>query len=68
MGHEVVGTDPDGRRVAINPLVACGTCDSVHARRSPTSAVTRALLGVQRPGGYAERVVATARSLHRLPG
>jgi threonine dehydrogenase-like Zn-dependent dehydrogenase len=66
MGHEVVGTDPDGRRVAINPLVACRQCDSC-LRGASNLCRTRELLGVQRPGGYAELVAAPRDSLHLVP-
>ena len=66
MGHEVAGTDPDGRRVAINPLAACGRCDSCERGASNLCRV-RKLLGVQRPGGYAELVAAPRESLHVIP-
>lgn len=66
MGHEVVGTDPDGQRVAVNPLVSCGRCDSC-VRGAGNLCRSRQLLGVHRPGGYAERVVVSPASLHRIP-
>lgn len=66
MGHEVVGTDPSGRRVAVNPLVSCGRCDSC-ARGATNLCRDRALLGVHRPGGYAELVAVPPDSLHVLP-
>ncbi len=55
MGHEFVGTTPDGRRVAVNPLLSCGECDSCTAGR-PQVCRRRGLLGVHRAGGFAERV------------
>lgn len=66
MGHEFVGHTEDGRRYAINPLVSCGTCDM--CRRHQTQLCrSRALLGVHRAGGFAERVVVPRSSLHELP-
>lgn len=67
MGHEVAGTTPDGRRVVANPLVSCGACDSCR-RGEPQLCRTRELLGVHRPGGFAETVAVPAGALHDLPG
>jgi threonine dehydrogenase-like Zn-dependent dehydrogenase len=66
MGHEFVGRLDDGRRVAVNPLVSCGTCDLCLAGK-PQLCRTRALLGVHRAGGFAERVAVPRSSLHDLP-
>ena len=66
MGHEIAGTTPDGRRVVVNPLVSCGTCDLCR-NGQPQICRSRELLGVQRPGGFAEKVVVPAGSLHDLP-
>ena len=66
MGHEFVGTTADGRRVAVNPLLACGTCDCCTAGR-PQVCRSRALLGVHRAGGFAEQVAVPRAALHDLP-
>jgi threonine dehydrogenase-like Zn-dependent dehydrogenase len=66
MGHEVVGVDDAGRRVAVNPLFSCGTCD-LCSRGLPHVCRERGLLGVHRPGGFAERVAVPADALHVLP-
>jgi threonine dehydrogenase-like Zn-dependent dehydrogenase len=66
MGHEFAGTTPDGRRVVVNPLVSCGTCDLCR-QGLPQICRSRQLLGVQRPGGFAENVVVPAGSLYDLP-
>lgn len=66
MGHEFAGTTPDGRRVVVNPLVTCGTCDLCRGGQ-PQLCRSRELLGVQRPGGFAENVVVPRESLHHLP-
>lgn len=66
MGHEFVGHTADGRRVAINPLVPCGTCDLCASGRTQLCR-TRALLGIHAPGGFAERVAVPSASLHELP-
>jgi threonine dehydrogenase-like Zn-dependent dehydrogenase len=66
MGHEFAGETADGRRVVVNPLVSCGHCDLCTAGR-PQVCRSRELLGVQRPGGFAERVAVPASTLHDLP-
>jgi threonine dehydrogenase-like Zn-dependent dehydrogenase len=53
MGHEFVGRTRDDRRVVVNPLIVCGTCDGCVAGR-PQVCRHRALVGVHRPGGFAE--------------
>jgi len=66
MGHEVAGVDATGRRVAVNPLLSCGRCDLCR-RGLPQVCRERGLLGVHRPGGFAERVAVPAAALHVLP-
>ena len=66
MGHEFAGTTPDGTRVVVNPLLSCGVCASCTMNR-PQVCRSRQLLGVTRPGGFAERVSVPRSSLHRLP-
>jgi 2-desacetyl-2-hydroxyethyl bacteriochlorophyllide A dehydrogenase len=56
MGHEFVGRRlDDGARVAINPLISCGRCDQC-LPGARNLCRERQLLGVHRPGGFAERV------------
>jgi threonine dehydrogenase-like Zn-dependent dehydrogenase len=52
MGHEIVGVDPSGRRVAVNPLLSCGHCD-LCSRGLTEVCRERGLIGVHRPGGFA---------------
>jgi threonine dehydrogenase-like Zn-dependent dehydrogenase len=66
MGHEFIGRAPDGRRVAVNPLISCGQCDRCRAGH-PQLCRTRALLGVHRAGGFAERVAVPPAQMHDLP-
>jgi D-arabinose 1-dehydrogenase-like Zn-dependent alcohol dehydrogenase len=66
MGHEFVGRTDDGRRVAVNPLLSCGTCELCH-RGETQLCRSRVLLGAHVAGGFAERVVAPLASLHNLP-
>ncbi|MED5438557.1 MAG: alcohol dehydrogenase catalytic domain-containing protein, partial [Actinomycetota bacterium] len=55
-GHEVAGRLVDGTSVAVQPTVACGTCDrcSVGAAQQCRSMV---LYGIGRDGGMADRLV-----------
>jgi threonine dehydrogenase-like Zn-dependent dehydrogenase len=66
MGHEIVGVDPGGRRVAVNPLLSCGTCD-LCSRGLPEVCRERGLVGVHRPGGFAQRVAVPADAVYVLP-
>lgn len=66
MGHEFAGTTPDGRRVAVNPIVSCGRCDLCRLGR-PQLCRHRAIIGVHRPGAFAERVAVPSAALHPLP-
>lgn len=66
MGHELVGTTADGRRVAVNPLAVCGHCDSCRRGR-PQLCRNRSLLGIHRPGGFAQQVAVPRSALHELP-
>ncbi len=67
MGHEFAGrlTD-DGAPVAVNPLIACGACD-LCLRGLRNVCRHRALMGIHRAGGFAERVAVPERSLVALP-
>jgi len=57
MGHELVGRRLDnGDVVAINPLINCGECDLCKLGKTNLCR-HRQLLGVHRPGGFAERIV-----------
>lgn len=76
MGHEVGGTVVEagdradvavGTDVVLNPLVPCGDCwccDEGRYNRCRNLEV----VGAQRPGAYAERVVAPAENAIPLPG
>jgi len=66
MGHEFAGETPDGRRVVVNPLVSCGSCDLCR-RGAPHLCRVRELMGVHRPGGFADRVVVPTAAVHDLP-
>jgi len=56
MGHEFAGVRVDtGEHVVVNPVVSCMTCDLCD-RGLVNVCRTREILGIQRPGGYAERV------------
>lgn len=70
LGHELVGTVLEGaragRRVTANPLIACGRCDfCVQGRDNLCS--QRTMVGMTRPGAYAERMSIPERCLIDLP-
>jgi threonine dehydrogenase-like Zn-dependent dehydrogenase len=67
MGHEFAGVRTDtGEHVAVNPLVACGRCD-ICGRGLSNVCRHRQIIGIQRPGGYAERVAVPAVNCHPAP-
>lgn len=66
MGHEFAGTTPDGRRVVINPLLSCGHCERCLSGE-PQLCGERALIGVNRDGGFAQRVAVPNSALRELP-
>ena len=74
MGHEFCGTVvetasarvPKGRRVTGNPLITCGYCDyCVQGRNNLCS--NRTMVGMTRPGAYAQYMSIPAASLVDIP-
>lgn len=65
LGHEVVGRSGDGT-FTLYPLVGCGTCARCLAGEDNLCAEWR-LIGMHRPGVFAERVAVPERSLVPLP-
>lgn len=64
MGHEIAGVRADtGAHVAVNPLVACMACD-LCGRGLPNVCRSRQILGIQRPGGFTERVAVPEVNCH----
>lgn len=70
LGHEAVGTVVSGagpgRRVVINPLVSCGTCRYCREGR-PNLCGGRQMMSMNRPGSFAEMVVAPEGNLLEVP-
>ena len=78
LGHEIAGVvravgagvDADrwkpGTPVAVRPLTGCGTCRHCQAGRSD-HCESFALVGLQRPGGFAELTTVDADELFALP-
>jgi threonine dehydrogenase-like Zn-dependent dehydrogenase len=55
-----------GARVTFNPLVVCDTCDRCLAGK-PNLCRRRQLIGVHRPGAFAQYVAVPARQCYPLP-
>ena len=70
LGHELAGEIVDGpgkgSRVTVNPLITCGRCDYCLQGRNNLCA-NRTMIGMTRPGGFAEYVTTAAASLIELP-
>ena len=66
MGHEFSGRDPKGRAVAVNPIISCGKCDLCVSGRNEVCRY-RSVVGIHRPGAFAERVAVPESQLYELP-
>lgn len=75
MGHEISGTIAGGdipagmqpgQRVAINPLISCGQCEMCRSGL-PNLCPDRQLVGLNRPGGFAEYVAVPASAVVPVP-
>jgi 2-desacetyl-2-hydroxyethyl bacteriochlorophyllide A dehydrogenase len=70
LGHELaarIADGPDaGTRVTVNPLVTCGRCEYCVTGRDNLCA-HRTMIGMTRPGGFAERIAVPARTLIEIP-
>ncbi len=66
MGHGIAGVAPDGGRVAVNPLRGCGAC-AFCWRGQAQLCDSWSLIGVQSPGGFAQKLSVPEDSLVALP-
>ncbi len=70
LGHEVVGVIASGRsagsEVVVDPTISCGVCSACRLGLSHVCEELR-LIGIDRDGGLAERLVVDATKLHRVP-
>ncbi len=70
LGHEAVGIvqtgSKKGKRVVLNPLITCGTCDHCQGGRSNLCA-ERELIGMRRAGAFAEYINIPERNLLDMP-
>ncbi|MGJ3262845.1 MAG: zinc-dependent alcohol dehydrogenase [Salinarimonas sp.] len=67
LGHEIVGTDTQGRAVAVNPLATCGTCAYCTSGRDNLCPDRRILSMPPRPGGFAQAVSAPEQYCVAIP-
>ena len=70
LGHEAAGTVVEGpgtgRRAVLNPLITCGRCDDCLGGRSNLCA-KRDLIGMYRPGAFAECIAIPEQNLIDIP-
>ena len=70
LGHEACGVvetgSLKGRRVVLNPLMTCGVCDDCCGGRSNLCR-ERELIGMNRPGAFAERIAIPEQNLIPIP-
>ena len=75
MGHEFCGTVASvapgigdlqaGDKVVVNPLISCGTCDRCRIGKGNVCR-NRQIVGIHRPGAFAEFVAVTAANISRV--
>lgn len=65
VGAEVTRVRP-GDRAVIEPVVGCGHCHPCRHGK-PNCCVNFCLIGLHRPGGFAERVIAPETNVHAVP-
>ena len=75
-GHEICGTVTEtgpqvtrvkrGELVVIEPVVGCGRCYSCRHGK-PNCCMNFCLIGLHRPGGFAELCLAPEQNVHRIP-
>ncbi|MEP6657924.1 MAG: alcohol dehydrogenase catalytic domain-containing protein [Betaproteobacteria bacterium] len=70
LGHELAGTvvagEGVGRRVTVNPLITCGTCEYCSTGRD-NLCPHRTMIGMTRAGGFAQRLSIPESSVIALP-
>ncbi len=70
LGHEAVGTvlqgSNPGQRVVLNPLITCGKCEYCLGGRQ-NLCPERDLIGMYRPGAFAEQITIPERNLIPVP-
>jgi threonine dehydrogenase-like Zn-dependent dehydrogenase len=66
LGHELCGRTPSGELVAVDPQVSCGRCPSCRAGQEQRCDARR-FVGIDLPGGFAERVAVPRRQLVVVP-
>lgn len=75
-GHEISGVVaevgpgvedlPVGAAVVVEPFIGCGACYPCRVNR-PNCCRNLQIIGLHRPGGFAEYVLAPAQNVHRVP-
>ena len=70
LGHELCGTIVEGpgvgKRVTVNPIITCGCCDYCLTGRNNLCS-NRTMIGMTRPGGFADRMAIPAASVIAIP-
>jgi len=70
LGHEAVGIARSGKfagqRVALNPLMTCGTCDFCSSGNEHLCP-SRELIGMRVPGAFAESVAICEENIYAIP-
>jgi threonine dehydrogenase-like Zn-dependent dehydrogenase len=66
MGHEFAGVTEQGDRVVVNPILSCGRCRLCRSGQRQICG-HRQIIGVHRPGGFADRVAVPQSAVRPVP-
>ena len=66
MGHEFAGITADQRRVTVNPVISCGSCDMCLLGHRNLCR-SRAIVGIHRPGAFAEKICVPEANTYPIP-
>jgi threonine dehydrogenase-like Zn-dependent dehydrogenase len=66
MGHEFAGLTEQGDRVVVNPILSCGRCRLCRSGQRQICG-HRQIIGVHRPGGFADRVAVPRSAVRPVP-
>ena len=65
VGQDVAGLEP-GTQVVVEPFIGCGSCYPCRIGKS-NCCMNLQIIGVHRPGGFAEYLTAPAKNVHPVP-
>ncbi len=66
MGHGIIGTTEDNKRIAVYPLISCENCEYCHTGYLQLCDNWK-LIGVQINGGFAQKIAVPKKAIFEIP-